>query len=333
MALLPGSSDPSMPAPSNLDASVTPLASAVQQREFWLHLADGRRRFVRTWWPAGATVKAIMCIVPGLGDHSGRYAPLAMNLVASGMGVVSMDFQGHGLSPGWRGCIDSYEGLLDEVDSLVRLARGSKELSHRASDETALSDEPLTLAHWPQTGTLPVCLYGHSMGGNLVLSAVLRRGTLPDRLIASAPMLRAVRPPSPFVLRLARMLNRIAPHYRMQAPVRKELLSHVESEKEAYKNDVLMHRRVSLRLGAALLDSGDWLIQHAGSLTGPCLILHGSEDRVTDPRASEQFAASAIAAGAPCQLKIYSGMLHDLHRDQGKEQVIADIVAWALEPA
>lgn len=306
------------------------MQSAVHQREFWLQLTSGRRRFVRTWWPSDKSPRAIMCIVPGLGDHSGRYAPLALRLVSSGLGIISMDFQGHGLSPGWRGCVTSYASLLDEVDDLVRLARGGSELSHRVADEAWHSDAPVSLAHWPDDRTLPVCLYGHSMGGNLVLGAVIQSHTRPDRVIASAPMLRAVHPPGPVLLRLARLLKNIIPHYRLRAPVRKELLSHLESEKEAYKNDTLMHRRISLRLGAALLDSGDQLIQHAGSLTLPCLILHGSEDRITDPFASEQFAVRAIAAGAPCQLKTYAGMLHDLHRDEGKEQVIADIIAWAL---
>ncbi len=270
-----------------------------------------------------------MAIVPGLGDHSGRYAGLAEALAPTGIAVVSMDLQGHGLSPGRRGCIDSYDDLLREVGFLTKFARGGDELQQRASE--SLSDQPIRLDQWPDERKLPVCLYGHSMGGNLVLSAIMREFAEPDRAIASAPMLRAVNPPGPMFMKVARLLKMIAPHWRLKAPVRKELLSHLSSEQTAYEVDRLMHRRISLRLGAGLIDSGLWILANANKVRIPCLVLHGSEDRITDPNASQEFMQSASAAGAPIQLLTYLGMLHDLHRDQGKERVIQDISNWVVE--
>ena len=141
-------------------------------------------------------------------------------------------------------------------------------------------------------------------------------------------MLRAVQPPRPLVVRLARLLMHVAPHYRMTAPVRREYLSHVESELDAYAADPLVHRRISLRLGAGLIDSGAWALANAHLLDRPCLLLHGSEDRITDPTASREFFMAATAAGAACHFICYPGMLHDLHRDEGREQVISDIANW-----
>lgn len=300
----------------------------VQQREFRIRLASQQERFARLWWPLSGPVRAVMAIVPGLGEHSGRYAALAMRLAATGAGVVAMDLQGQGLSPGWRGCIDSYSSLLAEVAALVHLARGGSALEELAHQENSAARHVVALDAWPSDASVPVCLYGHSMGGNLVLNAVLRRVVAPDRLIASAPMLRAVHPPSPAIVRLARLLMRVAPHYRLKAPVRKEYLSHLPAEREAYASDPLIHRRVSLRLGAGLIDSGLWALEHAGELDRPCLLLHGSEDRITDPAASREFALAAVGAGAACHLISYPGMLHDLHRDEGRDQVITDIANW-----
>lgn len=312
------------------------------EHQHWLILPDGGKRLARSWWPTVAPT-AVMAIVPGLGDHSGRYAALAEQLMPRGIAVVSMDFQGHGLSPGWRGCIDSYEGLLREVGYLTRFARGGAELRLRASE--SLSDQAIRLDQWPASerrgtvrlgeaddlaGDLPVCLYGHSMGGNLVLSAIMRDFAAPDRAIASAPMLRAVHPPGPLFMKIARLLKMIAPHWQLKAPVRKELLSHLNSEQIAYEVDRLMHRRVSLRLGAGLIDSGMWILEHAAQVRLPCLVLHGTEDRITAPAASQEFAQQATQAGAPVQLLTYFGMLHDLHRDQGKDRVIQDIGNWVL---
>lgn len=269
-----------------------------------------------------------MAIVPGLGDHSGRYSGLATQLLTHDIAVVSMDLQGHGLSPGWRGCIDSYAGLLSEVGHLVHFARGGGELEYHATE--TLSDQAIRLENWTEDRTLPVCLYGHSMGGNLVLGATMRAVTAPERCIASAPMLRAVHPPAPLFIAAARMLMRIAPHLRLKAPVRKELLSHLNAEQIAYARDPLMHRRVSLRLGAALIDSGLWILDNATHVPLPSLLLHGTEDSITDPMASEEFAQKAIAAKRPARLITYAGMLHDLHRDQGKERVVQDIANWVL---
>lgn len=297
------------------------------EHQHWLLLPEGGKRLARSWWPAESP-NAIMAIVPGLGDHSGRYVALAEQLLQRRIAVVSMDLQGHGLSPGWRGCIDSYESLLREVGYLTQFARGGEELRQRAS--VSLSDQPIRLQDWPDDRSLPVCLYGHSMGGNLVLSAIMRDMAAPDRAIASAPMLRAVHPPGPLFMKIARMLKMIAPHWRLKAPVRKELLSHLNSEQIAYEVDRLMHRRVSLRLGASLIDSGLWVLENAARVRLPCLVLHGSEDRITSPAASQEFAQRATAAGSPVQLLTYFGMLHDLHRDQGKERVINDIGNWVL---
>lgn len=310
-------------------------AASFETRDHWLRLPNGAKRFARSWWPGPIIPKAIVCIVPGLGEHTGRYAPLARQLVEHDIGVVSMDLQGQGLSPGCRGCIRSYDALLEDVAGLVRFARGGESLSRAASlpiqgEQAWGSDSPIDLTQWPDDRSLPVCLYGHSMGGNLVLNSALRKVVTPNSLIASAPMLRAVHPPSPFIIKIARIMKLVAPHYRLKAPVRKEFLSHIAAETDAYEKDTLVHRRVSLRLGAGLIDSGIWAINNAGLLCQPCLVLHGAEDKITDPEASKQFVDSAESSGTNCELEIYPGMLHDLHRDEGREQVIARIGQFAL---
>ncbi len=81
------------------------------------------------------------------------------------------------------------------------------------------------------------------------------------------------------------------PHARLTAPVRREWLSHVQGEQLAYRRDPLMHRKLSLRLGAGLLDSGAWALEHADQVQIPTLVLHGDQDRITDAGASQEFAA------------------------------------------
>jgi len=58
----------------------------------------------------------------------------------------------------------------------------------------------------------------------------------------------------------------------------------------------------------------------------PLLILHGTADKATKPSGSQRFFDQAGSKDKT--LKLYEGHYHDLLNDVGKEQVMADIVAW-----
>lgn len=64
----------------------------------------------------------------------------------------------------------------------------------------------------------------------------------------------------------------------------------------------------------------------------PFLVLHGEEDRVTDPKASELLYESASSTDKT--LKLYPGMWHTLISGEPPENielVFADIVGWLDE--
>ena len=61
-------------------------------------------------------------------------------------------------------------------------------------------------------------------------------------------------------------------------------------------------------------------------ITLPVLIVHGTADKVTNPKASQQFFEHA--GSSDNTLKLYDGHGHDLLSDLGKEKVMADIKAW-----
>ena len=68
--------------------------------------------------------QAILFILHGLGEHSGRYVPFISNLNANGITVHTMDWHGHGQASGNRGDIGDWESISKDVDDLL------------ASDET-----------------------------------------------------------------------------------------------------------------------------------------------------------------------------------------------------
>ncbi len=130
-----------------------------------LHVGIRERLFARLWTDAQRAPRGLVIIVHGLGEHGGRYAPVAERLTMAGWNTLAIDLPGHGHSPGRRGHIASYDALLREFAVI------------RQQAEQRLSD-------------LPQFILGHSMGGNLVVNYAIRRHRFETQLDGSCSPLR-----------------------------------------------------------------------------------------------------------------------------------------------
>ena len=152
--------------------------------------ARGLRLHYQAWEPDGKP-QAVVALVHGLGEHVARHAHLGEALVAAGYAMMGFDLRGHGRSGGLRGDAPSYETLLDDIDVLM---------------------------DWVKTShpRVPVFMYGHSLGGGLVLNYVLRRAPRVRGVIASSPWLRTVVKLTPLQAFLARTVAPIFPTLRTE---------------------------------------------------------------------------------------------------------------------
>ena len=251
-------------------------------------------------WPVEAPRGAI-CIVHGLGEHSERYAPLADALNAAGFAVTALDLRGHGRTESKRGHIARYGDALGDIAQLLAYA------------ESAFAHAPLFL-------------YGHSLGGNLVLNYLLRRNV--DDLagaIVSSPWLRLSFEPPAYKIALARTLGRLLPGFLQPSGLNPDHLSHDPAVVQAYRNDPLVHDRISAALFLNIHEAGLWALENAKKLHTPLLLMHGAADPITSPDASREFCARA---GDFCTLKLWEGMYHEVHNEIGKEAVYRTVVDW-----
>jgi acylglycerol lipase len=115
------------------------------------------------------------------------------------------------------------------------------------------------------------------------------------------------------------------PNLRIKAPVEVTKLSQVRRAQDAYLRDPWVHRAMSLRLAAGLIDSGLWALDNASLLKTPTLLMHGADDTLTCPMASREFAENA---GSIATFRSWLGCRHDLHDDVQRERVFAYLMSW-----
>lgn len=271
----------------------------MEQFDYRLETRDGQQLFGRVWQPESQPV-GVVNLVHGLGEHSGRYHHLAGALVGAGFALVSFDLRGHGCSGGPRGHAPSHELVFEDIDSLLR--------------ESA--------RRYPG---VPSFLYGHSLGGNLVLNYGLRRQPGLAGVIATSPWLRLAFAPPAWKVMIGRLMDRLVPRFTLPSGIDPVDLSHDPAVVSAYVNDPLVHDRLSARLGVGALENGQWALEHAGEFSLPLLLLHGGADRCTSADASREFARKA---GSRCTLKIFDGLYHELHNEYEREEVISLIINW-----
>jgi alpha-beta hydrolase superfamily lysophospholipase len=175
---------------------------------------------------------------------------------------------------------------------------------------------------------LPVFLYGHSFGGNLVVNYALRRQPELAGLVVTSPLLRPTHAVPRWKTICGRTLSSAWPSFTFDNGVERKQLSRDPSALRAYQDDPLVHRRVSARLATQMLDAGEWAIRHAVDMRLPLLLLHGGADEVTSPAASREFASHVAC---DCELKIWDGFFHEPHWETEREAVLSCIAAWLTD--
>ncbi|MEO8998068.1 MAG: lysophospholipase [Rhodanobacter sp.] len=262
-------------------------------------MADGQRLFLRDW-PLPQARGAIL-IVHGLGEHSGRYQRLAQWFNQRGYAVRSYDQRGHGQTPGQRGALRHGDDLLEDL-------------------ATVYNDYGNGLPHAP-------LLLGHSMGGLVAARTVLDGRITPPALLLSSPALRSWE--SPWLVKLAQVLNRIVPNLPLRNGLDSSKLSHDPQVVTDYRSDPLRHGWITPRLADFIFRDGATCIADAASLALPTLLLVADSDDLVDPAGSRAFARKAAASGQ-LTTRFFSTLYHELFNEAepGRSQVLMQLADW-----
>ena len=265
--------------------------------EMWT-APDGARLALRRAEPPG-TPRALLLLLHGFGDHSGRYAHVAEWAVSAGHAVWALDQRGHGRSPGPRGHFSRFAQFLADVAALRK--RAAAELP------------------------APQVLLGHSFGG-LVALRYLETG--PQGLAATvvtSPWIGLAMQAPAWKLAVARVLADLAPSLGMSTGLDTALLSTDASVGRAASADPLYHGRMTPAAWREVQAAQAAVVAERDRIQTPLLVLLAGDDRIVSRVASE-----ALIRGLPrsADLVVYDGMFHELFNEPERVRVLADLGAW-----
>lgn len=250
-------------------------------------------------WPV-KNPRAVIALVHGQGEHIGRYGHVAQWYNDHKIAVLGFDQQGYGRSEGKRGHAKNLDVLLDDVGQLLEETR----------------------RRYPN---VPLFLYGHSMGGGLVLNYVTRRDPVLAGLIATAPWIRLAFEAPPLKVLAGKILKKFMPTLTLPTGLAVKFLSRDEAVVQAYNNDPLVHSQLSAAEGIALLEAATWLDKWSGVFSIPVLLMHGGGDKITSPAATKEFFGRV--AGEVTHQE-WPGLYHEIHNEKEKGEVFGFTLAW-----
>ncbi|PRP73785.1 alpha/beta hydrolase fold-1 domain-containing protein [Planoprotostelium fungivorum] len=255
----------------------------------------------------GTESRATILWVHGLGEYATRYDALLRRLSNNlSVTIKGFDHPGHGKSSGNRGC-------------------GNYNVSYKTLDQ---------LASTLDTAKTNM-VFGHSMGGAIALTWALQRkakNQKPFAVISSAPAIATPNPPSKFLRWIVGLLCKIGlSNFCIGNALDLNGISRDPECIRQYRDDTMVHGRISLSAARDLFNNGDWLLENASSFDAPLLLYHGDKDRLTSHTGSEAFFSSISSKDKT--LKILPGYYHEMHNEplEEREKVIEMLEGWIRE--
>lgn len=204
--------------------------------------------------------KYTICIVHGFGEHSTRFKLIADFYARNDFEVLLVDLRGFGYSGGVRGCGEVRE-LENDVIMMLRTAKTN----------------------------LPLFIYGHSMGGLVVIKLLLDKPELNvSGVIITSPLLGLAKNMH-FDWMKKQFMNHLGDHlsdFIINSRVNPTALTKKTKYLHTIFDDRLMLPFMSVKMAKYLFQALDYVKAHSKDFRYPIIIFHGKQDTVTNPEDS-----------------------------------------------
>ena len=310
----------------------------IDKREVRFESSDGTSSIHGTIWtpitPDGSSPRALVQLVHGMSEHSGRYGDFATFLVNAGFAVCANDHIGHGASAtgDGYGYLPPDKGvaiMLEDVHAMRRIAQ-------------------------EQVGeSVPYLIFGHSMGSLIVRAYIARHG---EGIVGAVACGTADKPA--IVPRFGQLLIRAAALFKgwhakatfFNNLANRTYTKHIKHENSplawisanvenvrAYIADEVTGFTVSLGAMYTLMKLGRIAMSRKTAKQVPpdlpVLFIAGAEDPVGDSGKDVERAERRLhkAGVKNVGLILYGQMRHEILNETGKALVYADTESWFEE--
>ena len=256
--------------------------------------------YYQCWLPDGKS-KAVLLIVHGLAEHSGRYMNVVNHFVPLGYAVYALDHIGHGKSSGTRVYVERFQEYTDTLKTYFDMVRD-----------------------WQRDQ--PVFVMGHSMGGLIGAVYLLDHQTELAGAVLSGPAVKVQDTVSPAFIFVGKAISALIPRLGLIS-LEAEGVSRDPAVVQAYVSDPLVyHGKTTARLSAELVKAIQRITAEAAKITLPILILQGSADKLVDPKGAPILYDAASSRDKT--IKIYDGFYHEVFNEPEHDRVLGDVRVW-----
>ncbi len=253
------------------------------------------------YWLPDEEPKAILLVVHGLAEHSGRYMNLVNHFVPSGYAVYGIDQIGHGKSDGKRVYVERFEDFTKPLKTYFD-----------------------TIRTW-HPGR-PIFLIGHSMGGLISTAYLLEHQNELSGAVLSGPGVKLPDTISRITILAGKILSILVPKAGI-APINYDEISRDQAVVDAYINDPLVYTgKVTARLMAEVIKAINHVTEHAAKIQLPIMIAQGSCDKMVPPSGA-QILYERISSKDKT-IKFYEGLYHEIFNEPEHEQVLGEVQQW-----
>ena len=256
-------------------------------------ISNKKNIFLRSW-PSNNDPIYNIIIIHGLGEHSGRYKEFASFFIKKNIGVFSFDLIGHGKSDGLKGHISNIKDFTDSIEEVLIQVR-------------------------KRFINTPIIIFGHSLGGCLALNYLIERKSkeISLAIISSAWIETEIQIPK-YLLIIQRVIHTLFPKVRLSNRLDTKDLSKDIKIIDKYKNDPLVHDRISLNLLSEINKTIEKIKNKDYNIEIPVLIIHGKKDKIISYKGSELINKKIKDS----KLKLYDNVYHEPHNDNERKEIL-----------
>lgn len=265
---------------------------------------DGTELFFRSWRPRADSNKALILIHRGH-EHSGRLDELFKDLKLEDFWGFAWDARGHGKSPGERGDASSFDCLVKDLDTFVKYVGQKYNIS--AENMAVVSNS---------VGSVIASTWVHDYAPRI------------RALVLAAPAFR-IRLYVPLAIPGLRLLQKINDKASISSYVKSKMLTHDPQQAKKYDEDKLITRNISVNILLGLHDTATRIMDDAGAIFTPTLVLSAGSDWVVENSAQKKFFESLSSSIK--QMYVYPGFYHAVFFEKDRQRPIEKTREFILE--